>query len=116
MSAGRFTEFSPDMSFKYALCSEVFSTPLDETIASIAEAGFDGIEIAPFNAGESVEDVGTGERALLRNEPGIRRPQWLGLLERELFRGKRADNTNRHPARVEPAIFRSRDSTLGSED
>ena len=61
-------------------------------------------------------------RALLRNEPGLRwphsiawriaaswpvpvarayaiicyarRPRWLGELERELFRGKRADNTN----------------------
>ena len=37
------------MAFKYALCSEVFSTPLSETITQIAMAGFDGIEIAPFN-------------------------------------------------------------------
>ena len=79
MSAGRFTEFSPDMSFKYALCSEVFSTPLDETIASIAEAGFDGIEIAPFNAGESVEDVAPGERALLRQQAADAGIEIIGL-------------------------------------
>lgn len=79
MSAGRFTEFSPDMSFKYALCSEVFSTPLDETIASIAEAGFDGIEIAPFNAGESVEDVGPEERALLRQQAADAGIEIVGL-------------------------------------
>tara|TARA_Y100000758_G_scaffold261537_1_gene199862 strand:+ start:139 stop:957 length:819 start_codon:yes stop_codon:yes gene_type:complete len=67
------------MSFKYALCSEVFSTPLDETIASIAEAGFDGIEIAPFNAGESVEDVGSVERALLRQQAADAGLEIVGL-------------------------------------
>ena len=58
----------PAMAFKYALCSEVFSTPLGETITSIAEAGFDGIEIAPFNAADSVEEVSAGERHELRKQ------------------------------------------------
>ncbi|SVE53938.1 uncharacterized protein METZ01_LOCUS506792, partial [marine metagenome] len=56
------------MAFKYALCSEVFSTPLGETITSIAEAGFDGIEIAPFNAADSVEEVSAGKRHELRKQ------------------------------------------------
>ncbi|MFP6737191.1 MAG: hypothetical protein VCD34_00475, partial [Planctomycetota bacterium] len=67
------------MAFKYALCSEVFSSPLDETIASIAGAGFDGIEIAPFNAGESVEDVSSGERALLRQQAADAGVEIIGL-------------------------------------
>ena len=53
------------MAFKYALCSEVFSTPLSETITQIAMAGFDGIEIAPFNAADSVEEVSADQRLVL---------------------------------------------------
>jgi len=45
------------VSYKFALCSEVFKTPIDETIRSIAELGFDGIEVAPFNVADSVNDV-----------------------------------------------------------
>jgi sugar phosphate isomerase/epimerase len=76
---GKFTEFPKDMAFKYALCSEVFSSPLDETISSIAEAGFDGIEIAPFNAGESVEDVSSDERAQLRQQAADAGLEIVGL-------------------------------------
>lgn len=46
---------------KFALCSEVFSTSIEETVRRVAEIGFDGIEIAPFNAAPSVDEVG-GER------------------------------------------------------
>ena len=56
------------MAFKYALCSEVFSTPLSETITQIAMAGFDGIEIAPFNAADSVEEVSADQRSELRRQ------------------------------------------------
>ena len=56
------------MAFQYALCSEVFSTPLGETITAIAEAGFDGIEIAPFNAADSVEEVSAAQRHDLRKQ------------------------------------------------
>lgn len=56
------------MAFKYALCSEVFSTPLSETIAQVAMAGFDGIEIAPFNAADSVEEVSAQQRLELREQ------------------------------------------------
>lgn len=51
---------------KYALCSEVFKTPIEETIRSVADIGFDGVEIAPFNVAESVDDVSPGRRAAIR--------------------------------------------------
>ena len=51
---------------KFALCSEVFQTPIDDTIRSVARIGFDGIEIAPFNVAESVEDISASRRAEIR--------------------------------------------------
>lgn len=54
------------MSFKFSLCSELYKTPIDETIRRVAELGFDGIELAPFNVAESVDDVSDGRRAELR--------------------------------------------------
>ncbi len=54
------------MSFKLALCSEVFKTPIVDTIQTVAELGFDGIEIAPFTVAESVDDVSAEERKAIR--------------------------------------------------
>jgi sugar phosphate isomerase/epimerase len=54
------------MSFKYALCSEVYKTPIDDIIRAAAEIGFDGIEIAPFNVANSVDDVSPERRAEIR--------------------------------------------------
>ncbi len=51
---------------KLALCSEVFKTPIEETIRTVAEIGFDGIEIAPFNVAESVDDVSQERRREIR--------------------------------------------------
>jgi len=51
---------------KFALCSEVFQTPLEETMRRVAEIGFDGIEIAPFNAAPSVDEVGPERRRALK--------------------------------------------------
>lgn len=56
------------MSFKLALCSEVYSLPIEDTMRSVAEIGFDGIEIAPFNVAESVDNVSAIRRAEIRNE------------------------------------------------
>ncbi len=50
---------------RFALCSEVFQTPLEETLRRVAEIGFDGIEIAPFNAAASVDEVGPERRRAL---------------------------------------------------
>jgi sugar phosphate isomerase/epimerase len=55
-----------DVSFRFALCSEVYKTPIDETIRRVAEVGFEGIEIAPFNVAESVDDVSAERRREIR--------------------------------------------------
>jgi sugar phosphate isomerase/epimerase len=52
--------------YKFALCSEVYRTPIEETIRRVAAIGFDGLEIAPFNVASSVDDVPPQRRAELR--------------------------------------------------
>lgn len=54
------------MSHKFAFCSEVYDTPIEETIDRVQKIGFDGLEIAPFNIGKSVEDVGPERRQEIR--------------------------------------------------
>ena len=54
------------MGFSLALCSEVYKMPIDDTIRRVAEMGFDGIEIAPFNVASSVDDVSAARRAEIR--------------------------------------------------
>ncbi len=56
----------PAMSLQFALCSEVYRLSIEETIRRAAELGFDGIEIAPFNVSESVDDVPAARREDLR--------------------------------------------------
>ncbi len=55
------------MSFKFALCSEVYDLPIEDTIRRISQIGFQGIEIAPFNVAESVDEVSPIRRAEIRN-------------------------------------------------
>lgn len=64
---------------KFALCSEVFKTPLEETIRKVADIGFDGIEIAPFNAAASVGEVSAGRREALRKLAEDRGIEIVGL-------------------------------------
>lgn len=52
---------------KYAFCSEVFKGPIESTIRHLAEIGYDGIEIAPFNVAEDVEEVSAKRRTEIRN-------------------------------------------------
>ncbi len=54
------------MSFSYALCSEVFKTPIEETIRSVAALGFQGIEVAPFTIAPSVDDISESRRREMR--------------------------------------------------
>jgi sugar phosphate isomerase/epimerase len=51
---------------KYAICSEVFDTPIEETLRVAGEIGFDGVEIAPFNVTENVEEVSAARRNEIR--------------------------------------------------
>lgn len=62
------------VSFRFALCNEVYRLPIEETIPRVARLGFDGIEIAPFTVADSVEDVPASRRreiARLAREAGI---------------------------------------------
>lgn len=45
------------MEFRYALSSEVYKLPIEETVRRAARAGYDGIEIAPFTVADSVDEV-----------------------------------------------------------
>jgi len=54
------------MSYRYALCSEVYKSSIDDTIRRVAELGFDGIEIAPFHVAESVDEVPIQRRREIR--------------------------------------------------
>jgi sugar phosphate isomerase/epimerase len=52
---------------KFALCNELCQgLEFSETCALAADAGYQGIEIAPFTLADSVEQVGQSERARLR--------------------------------------------------
>lgn len=54
------------MSFRFALCSEVFRGPIEDAIDRVAHHGYEGIEIAPFQVAESVDDVPPARRAEIR--------------------------------------------------
>ena len=55
------------MPYRLALCSEVYKLPVEDTIRRVAEIGFEGIEIAPFQLADSVHEVSSAQRAELRN-------------------------------------------------
>lgn len=67
------------MSFKFALCSEVYQTPIEETVERVAAIGFDGIEIAPFNVAPSVDDVSEKQRADIRRRGADAGLEIIGL-------------------------------------
>ena len=67
------------MGFRFALCSEVYKLPLEETIARVARLGVDGIEMAPFMAADSVEDVSRARRAEIRRAAANAGIQIVGL-------------------------------------
>ena len=51
---------------RFAICSEVWKTPIEETIRRAADLGFDGIEIAPFNVAADIQDVPPARRKEIR--------------------------------------------------
>jgi sugar phosphate isomerase/epimerase len=54
------------MDYRFALCSEVYKTSIDDTIRRVAEIGFHGIEIAPFHVAPSVDEVPVARRREIR--------------------------------------------------
>ena len=53
---------------KFAICNETFQNwKIDDTIAYVAKAGYDAIEIAPFTIAKYVTDVSATERQRIRD-------------------------------------------------
>ncbi len=49
--------------FKFAICNELWGKrPIEEVIATAADMGYDGVEIAAFTLAESVEDIDAERR------------------------------------------------------
>ena len=52
---------------KFALCNEVFEDwTWPDTVRTIAAAGYDGVEIAPFTLADSVADLSLAQRGEIR--------------------------------------------------
>lgn len=52
---------------KFAICNELFEGwDFNRTVRFVAEAGYDGIEIAPFTLADSVRDIPDGKRRELK--------------------------------------------------
>ncbi|HVR76669.1 MAG TPA: sugar phosphate isomerase/epimerase family protein [Planctomycetota bacterium] len=64
---------------RFALCSEVYKLPIEETIRKVASIGFDGIEIAPFNVADSVDEVTDSRRRDVRRAAGDAGIEVIGL-------------------------------------
>ena len=54
---------------KFAICNEVFENqPWPEVVKTIAAAGYDGVEIAPFTLADSVDDLSPAARRAIRTQ------------------------------------------------
>jgi sugar phosphate isomerase/epimerase len=54
---------------RFSLCNEVFEGwSWADTVQTIAQVGYDGVEIAPFTLAESVEDLSPAERSAIRRQ------------------------------------------------
>jgi sugar phosphate isomerase/epimerase len=54
---------------RFALCNEVFEGwSWADTVQTIAQAGYDGVELAPFTLAESVEDLSPAQRSTIRRQ------------------------------------------------
>lgn len=52
---------------RFAICNETWQdTPWETTCARVAEAGYEGIEIAPFTLAEDVRHISAGRRAEIK--------------------------------------------------
>lgn len=67
------------MSYRWALCSEVFQTGIDEAIDEVARLGFEGIEIAPFQVAADIREVDGARRREIRQRAADRDLEIVGL-------------------------------------
>jgi len=90
---------------KYGICSEIFKDwEIEKMFSFIKEAGYEGLEIAPFTLGDTVDEIPAGTIKLIRNcseKYGIRiigthwllvKPEGLSVSGKDLsLRAKTAD-------------------------
>jgi sugar phosphate isomerase/epimerase len=68
-SAMRTGEMSRGVSWRYALCNEMFEGwSLDKVAAAAAEIGYQGIELAPFTLAPLVTDLSPADRVRIRRD------------------------------------------------
>ncbi len=54
---------------KFSICNEVFrDRPWEKVVQAVADAGYDGVEIAPFTLAGSVDDLSAAERGVIRRQ------------------------------------------------
>ena len=62
------TRKSESQGVKFAICNEIFQGwKIEEAMRFAAEAGYEGIEIAPFTIAKNVRDIGLGARDQIRS-------------------------------------------------
>jgi len=65
---------------RFAICNELFEAwPFDKVCRFIKDAGYDGIEVAPFTLAPRITDVTRERRALLRQQAADAGVQIIGL-------------------------------------
>ncbi len=65
---------------KFAICNEIFQGwKLEDTFAYAAQAGYDGVEIAPFTLANSVNDISAAERRRIREAAARAGVEIVGL-------------------------------------
>jgi sugar phosphate isomerase/epimerase len=66
--------------FKFALCNEIFEGwSWADTVRHVGEAGYDGIEIAPFTLASSVTDIDPAARRTIRRQAEAAGLEIVGL-------------------------------------
>jgi sugar phosphate isomerase/epimerase len=65
---------------KFAICNEIFqSWAIEDTLAYAAQAGYDGVEVAPFTLANSVADIPAGDRRKIRDTAARHRIEIAGI-------------------------------------
>jgi sugar phosphate isomerase/epimerase len=65
---------------KFAICNEVFQGwKLEDTLARAAQLGYSGVEIAPFTLANSVTDISTAERQVMREAAARHKIEIAGI-------------------------------------
>jgi sugar phosphate isomerase/epimerase len=65
---------------KFAICNEIFQGwAMEDIFAYVAKAGYAGVEIAPFTLADSVTDISSAQRQLLRELAARNRIEIAGI-------------------------------------